>query len=326
MLTTVLDTSRLPNSERTEAWTEATARALVTTLHRFPDPEHFDARIRTTALGAPQLSAIEYKPLLCHRSAALIRRSDPELYQLALMTSGRQAISQAGRRAALEPGDFVVYDSSRPFEAMTGPDGQPAGSLLLQFPRKLMPLPENLVAAACATPLKVSKGLGHVLRQTLRALVDTEADLTGGDRTRMANTLVQLAASAVAAHTEQTDGLSPSTQAAALHHETMAFITANLHDARLTPATVAAAHHVSLRTLHRAYQPYGTTVSDTIRRERIARCRRDLEDPLLHARPVSAIGARWGYPRASDFTRAFKAAVGMTPTAYRASARCEARP
>ncbi|MFD6369951.1 helix-turn-helix domain-containing protein [Streptomyces roseolus] len=78
---------------------------------------------------------------------------------------------------------------------------------------------------------------------------------------------------------------------------------------------------MSPRTLHRAYASFESTVSDTIRRERIGHCRRDLEDPLLDASPVSAIGARWGYPRASDFTRAFKAAVGMPPAAYRAAVR-----
>ena len=43
-------------------------------------------------------------------------------------------------------------------------------------------------------------------------------------------------------------------------------------------------------------------------------------DPALRDVPVHAIGARWGFPRASDFNRAFKTTVGMSPGRYRESA------
>ncbi|MET9954378.1 helix-turn-helix domain-containing protein [Streptomyces sp. NPDC006339] len=325
MLTTVLDTSSLPRPERTEAWAAATARALLTTRLRFPDPERFDASMRATALGQARLSVLTYQPLTCHRSAAHIRRSDPELYQLALITSGRHTVEQAGRRAVCGPGDLVLYDSSRPVDVVAGPDGHPGGHaggcVLLQFPRSQMRLPEKPVAAACATSLKASRGLRRVLRETLGTLGRAPDDFDDNDRVRMASTLVQLAASVVAGHVERAGELPAPSRAAALYHETREFIAAHLHDPDLDPAAVAAAHHVSLRTLHRAYASFESTVSDTIRRERIGHCRRDLENPLLDASPVSAIGARWGYPRASDFTRAFKAAVGMPPAAYRAAVR-----
>ncbi|QIJ61071.1 helix-turn-helix domain-containing protein [Streptomyces sp. JB150] len=80
---------------------------------------------------------------------------------------------------------------------------------------------------------------------------------------------------------------------------------------------MAAAHSVSLRTVHRVFQAHETTVCDVIRRARRSRCRRDLADPR-DASPVRAIGARWGCPRPSEFTRAFRAATGMTPTQFRA--------
>lgn len=47
---------------------------------------------------------------------------------------------------------------------------------------------------------------------------------------------------------------------------------------------------------------------------------RYLGDPALRDVPVHAIGARWGFPRASDFNRAFKTTVGMSPGRYRESA------
>ena len=47
--------------------------------------------------------------------------------------------------------------------------------------------------------------------------------------------------------------------------------------------------------------------------------RQDLLDPALGDRPVSAVGARWGFPDAAAFSRAFRAAYGLPPGEYRAT-------
>ena len=54
-----------------------------------------------------------------------------------------------------------------------------------------------------------------------------------------------------------------------------AFVEQHLGDADLTPAAVAAAHHVSLRQLHRLFETQETTVAAWIRHRRLERCRRD---------------------------------------------------
>ncbi|MFJ4326831.1 helix-turn-helix domain-containing protein [Streptomyces tricolor] len=316
VMMTVLDTTCLPPAERTAAWAETTALALVTTRFRFPDPAHFGARIQAVTLGPVQLSAMSYAQLVSYRSARLIRASDPELYQVAVITSGRQGIEQARHNTVLEPGEMVLYDSSRPFEASAGGPGR-CGSLVVQFPRCLLPLPDHVVAPLCGTALGAAEGVGYVFRQTLLGLAQAGSDLSGPDRQRLGTIVVDLAAAVIARYADRTSALPPESRTAALFQQITAFITRHLHDPGLAPATVAAAHSISARYLHRVFQAHGTTVSGFIRQERIARCRRDLADPLLRTTPVGAIGARWGFPRASDFTRAFRTATGTTPTEYR---------
>ncbi|WP_063801666.1 helix-turn-helix domain-containing protein [Streptomyces curacoi] len=313
---TVLDTTCLPPAERTTAWAETTALALVTTRLRFPDPANFGARIAAMTLGPVQLSAMSYAQLVSYRSPRLIRQSDPELYQIAVITSGRQGIEQARRSALLGPGEIVLYDSSRPFTASAEGPGS-CGSLLLQFPRCLMPLPDHTVAPLCGTSLGSASGVGHVLRQALTSLTETDSDLSAYDRRRLGSAAIDLAAAVIAHRADRVSSLPPESRAAMLFHQITAFIIQCLHDPGLKPAAVAAAHSISPRYLHRVFQVHGTTVSDFIRQERMARCRKDLANPSLHATPVSAIGARWGYPKASDFSRAFRTATGMTPTEYR---------
>jgi len=114
---------------------------------------------------------------------------------------------------------------------------------------------------------------------------------------------------------------TPESRRHALLTTVQAFIQQNLGDSGLTPAAIAAAHHISLRSLHQLFHDEGLTVAGWIRQRRLERCRRDLADPALAARPVAAIAARWGYPSAAEFSRAFRAAHGVPPAEYRRSAR-----
>ncbi|MEV7009171.1 helix-turn-helix domain-containing protein [Streptosporangium sp. NPDC051022] len=95
------------------------------------------------------------------------------------------------------------------------------------------------------------------------------------------------------------------------------FIEQHLGDPRLSPSLIAEAHHISLRSLQRIFQRDDQTVADWIRHRRLERCRRDLAAPLLSARPVHAIAAMWGFPCPQHFSRAFRAAYGMSPQEYR---------
>nr|WP_326778389.1 helix-turn-helix domain-containing protein [Streptomyces sp. NBC_01445] len=62
------------------------------------------------------------------------------------------------------------------------------------------------------------------------------------------------------------------------------------------------------------------TVAAWIRRRRLEATRRDLVDPALSSCPIHTVAARWGFPRAADFSRAFRAAYDITPTEYRSRA------
>jgi AraC-like DNA-binding protein len=95
------------------------------------------------------------------------------------------------------------------------------------------------------------------------------------------------------------------------------FTEARLPDPGLNPAVVAAAHHISLRYLHRLFESHEHGVASVIRQRRLERCRVDLLDPTLAGRPAAAIGARWGFASPAHFNRVFREAYGLPPGAYR---------
>lgn len=316
----VFDTSALPVGDRAEAWRESTARALVPTELTLRDAARFEARIHTTALGATRLSAMSYGPLLSLRTPRLIRRSDPEHYQVALILGGRQGVEQAGNNAVLRPGDLVFYDSSRSFTAWAEQeDGGPAAqSLLLQFPRRLMPLAESRLARLSAVPLSGSEGVGRVMRGFLEALAAERSRCGPYDAARLGATAIDPAAALLAHHLGDERATAPSrSPREVLFLRITAFVDQHLREADLTPSAIADAHGISLRYLHRIFQQHGTSVAAHLRDRRMARCRRDLADPALRRLPVHAVGARWGYPTPSHFNRTFRAITGLSPGRYR---------
>ncbi|WP_433152417.1 helix-turn-helix domain-containing protein [Actinomadura nitritigenes] len=117
--------------------------------------------------------------------------------------------------------------------------------------------------------------------------------------------------------TARSRGRGPGPEEAAAVRAIKEWIEAHLRDPDLTPAAIAAAHHVSVRQLYRVFEPSGTTVARYVRDLRLERCRRELSDPSLAGLRIGAIASRWGLPDAAGFSRAFRAAYGLSPSAYR---------
>jgi AraC-like DNA-binding protein len=145
--------------------------------------------------------------------------------------------------------------------------------------------------------------------------------LNPAGRARVGAAALDLLTVALAGRLDRSGEVPPDTSQRALVLRVRAFIEGRLADPDLTPATVARAHHVSLRSLYKLFEGEPTSVAGVIRERRLERARRDLLDPALAARPVSAIAARWGLTNPAHFSRAFRAAYGASPAEYRRLAR-----
>ena len=88
------------------------------------------------------------------------------------------------------------------------------------------------------------------------------------------------------------------------------YIRANLGDRDLTPARIAAAHYISLRTLYNVWGDEDDTLVDWIMRERLERVRRELGSSDSS---VSAVAHRWGFVEPGHLSRRFRGAYGMSP-------------
>lgn len=97
-------------------------------------------------------------------------------------------------------------------------------------------------------------------------------------------------------------------------------VEARLDDPDLTPAAIAADAGISTRHLHRIFTATGASFATFVRAARLERCRAALGDPRQGDRSVTDIAFSWGFNDAAHFSRSFRAAYGISPRGWRATA------
>ncbi|GAA1553686.1 helix-turn-helix domain-containing protein [Dactylosporangium maewongense] len=320
LATYTVDLSPLPPAERFDHWAELVAKEVAPNQIGSTHAHDFDAWMRTSSLGALTLTTLRFPSLTTRRTAKLIRRSDPQQYQLALLTSGSGAVEQGQCASAIQPGQFTLLTSSRPYEASHGIRAaapEPAGSVVVVIPHAQLPIPHDKVSRLLGEPLPSTGGIGSLLAQHLQQISVHPEQYEASDATLLAGIALNLITALLAQELDVADSLSGNVQQEVLRTRIDAFIDANLGRPDLGPQMIAAAHNVSMTTLKRLFRTGESPVAEVIRTRRLQRCRKDLADPGLRDRPVHAIASRWGFRSTAHFSRIFREEYGMPPNEYR---------
>ncbi|MEV0370385.1 helix-turn-helix domain-containing protein [Streptomyces sp. NPDC050636] len=305
----------VPAPDRFDYWAELLGRTHAPMELRSDYVDDFQASQRVLDLGAVTVWSAAFQPLVFRRTPKLIRQSDPEAYHLSLVVRGSGAGVWRHRETQYKPYDVFINSSSLPNDVHSA--GTPVQTVALEIPKALVPLPRDVARRIVGAPVSARDGMGALLGRFLTQLIQDTTPYQPADGPRLGTVLTDLAAALFAHLLEAGNCLPPETHRRTLTLRIQAFIRDNLHDPHLTPATIAAAHHISTSYLHRLFQDEDATVAAWIRRRRLEAARRDLTDPALHTIPIHAIATRWGFPRATDFSRAYRTAYGTTPTDHR---------
>lgn len=317
----VVHTGEVPPAYQLARYREV-VRALPVPLEIGADPTaDFLVRMSSETFGemaVARISSAAPTSYQIKRTRELIRRSDPEAYRLVLTRRGRMSLSHAGRSALIGPRDLALYDTSLPFEGRRGSRAGIDESVMVTFPRALLPLPARVVRQILGARLPGQGGIGALVYDVITRVADDMAGYRAADATRVSDAMLSLTAAMIARHLDEEAALAPEVRQEALFARVKEFIRRNLGDPQLSPAAIAAAHYISPRSLHRLFHAHGITVAQWIHDCRLEQCRRDLADAQLRTRPIHAIAARWGFTDAAHFSRAFRAAYEISPREARA--------
>jgi AraC-like DNA-binding protein len=322
-MSTLIRVDEVPAADRLDFVQELTATTWVPMECRALYRTDYEGEFRASGLGAMQVVVMDIMPITVRRTPELISQVDPDMLKMVLVRGGNPCVvDQGDRQAHLEPGEFAVYDTRRPYEVACGVAGeQPTQMLTFMFPPSMIPLPRNRVSGLTALRIPATAGLGDLTSQFLLQLARNIDHYSPADAARLSAAALEVLATRLAHELDADDWGTPEARRHALLTTIQAFIHQHLGDPQLTPAAIAAAHHMSLRSLHALFHGEGLTVAGWIRRRRLEGCRRDLADPALAGRPVVAIASRWGFSSAADFSRVFRSVHGLPPSEYRRFAR-----
>ncbi|MGP4110498.1 helix-turn-helix domain-containing protein [Streptomyces sp. 4N509B] len=318
MLESEFRTSDVPAAERFDFWCELVTRTTCPQDLSSAHASRFEGELRTLRVGTLRVWRGSCQPMSWLRTPRRIREADPEEYHLSLPLRGTLGISQNGRRSVHGPGEMYVISTSRPYECLNGS----AQAVCVELPRALLPLRPAQMDRVVAHGLPGSEGPGGLLAELLVRLVGDAASYRAGDGPHLERVVVELLAATLARRLDADDTLPHEVRTRTLALSVHAFVQRHLGDPWLTPAAIAAAHHVSVSHLHRVFATLGhdTTLAAWIRARRLEGARRDLGDPARRDVPVYRVAARWGFPHPPVFSRSFRAAFGVPPTEYREAA------
>ena len=306
----LLSTDGVREREKLDYWREIVCDTFVELECRAGAEQGFYGSIESREFGDIRVATVNSTAQHVVRTPSRIARSDLEYFFLSLQLHGRGCHKQDGRIAHLDPGDFAIYDTTRPYELLFG---DPFSQLVLCLPRDVVKSRLADAERLTACTVQGRTGSGRLASMFVRQLASQIDTLDAASLPRLQGSVVDLIATALAEQRRQADpALSESR--GVLIQRVLQYIEDHLGEPELTCEAVAARHRISERYLRLLFEELGTCASDWIWRRRLERARLDLADPQQRHLSVTTIGFTWGFKDAAHFSRAFKAQFGCTPS------------
>jgi AraC-like DNA-binding protein len=274
------------------------------------DSVEFRASVVARDLGPLKLVELDTPQGECFREARCARAEDERLWQIDLMKRGHARVEQGRGTADLGPSDLVLIDPARPVRfAATA-----STHVTVLVPRRELRIRPGDAARLAGVRIRGDHGPGALVYSLVREMPRTLSGFRASEADRSAAAVIELISVALQA---QLGDVNPGPDEA-LRDRVLGYIEARLSDRDIAPARIAAAHHISLRRLHKLFDDQPLTVAALIRQRRLERCRSDLAQG---DRTVSAVARRWGFADPAHFSRLFKATYGYNASALTAGGR-----
>lgn len=296
-----------------EQWREQFGEALLR-MDLEPLPGHkFHAEWKARAMPGSRIAWAKNSPIRISLRQRLV--VDPgDSISLQWATTPRVG-KHMGRDIAVEASEAVFLSATDPGSlAFTAP-----GSLVcMTFPRNALGplLREKDVCLGAKLPAQ--SGALRLLLRYLEILRDEPEPTPELQHLTLSHTY-DLLALALGATRDAAEVAKGRGVRAARLHAIKSEILENLDNEKLSAAGFAARHHLTLRQIQLLFSSEGTTFTDFVREQRLARAHRMLLSPRYDDKAISDIAFACGFGDLSYFNRSFRARYRSTPSDVRSA-------
>ena len=313
----VLDTSSSVPDRRLAVWQDIVCDTFVGLDCRSDMHEAFWGAVSQSPVGPAAFTRVDSCAQRVFRTPSRIARASEDYVLVALGNSGVNGVYQDGREAVVAAGEFVIYDTTRPYELRFDDS---FSQTILQMPRKLLQQRIGAFDALTATTFSSDRPLERLAYEFLIGMSKTVDRVDAATAARLLDQGLDLIAMAFAdrMHARSSE---QSFHRSALLYRLKNYILTHLHDAELSISRAAGAIGVSPRYASDLMADEQTSFRSYVQMQRLERCKRDLSDPAHATRHVSDIAFAWGFNDLAHFSRIFKQRFGVSPREWREQLR-----
>jgi AraC-like DNA-binding protein len=274
-------------------------------------PLTLEAKFRT--LPGLTLAYVTSSPMRARRTAAHLVNDD---LTLGVCLAGGRVLHHRGRESVVHQGEAILSAGGE--VSMTElPESR---YLTFRLPRKPMTALVAGLDDCVARPIQRDTEALRLLVDYAGVLEDGHAMATPGLRHLAVTHMHDLVALALGATGDATEAAKLGGVRAARLRKIKSDVADHLGGA-LSIADVAARHRLPVRYVQRLFEAEGTTFTEFLLEQRLARVHRMLIDPRFAGHAISMIAIDAGFHHLSYFNRAFRTRFGASPSDVRAQVR-----
>jgi AraC-like DNA-binding protein len=302
-------TDHLPEQDRIAFWREHYGHIMLRVDLEPARDRVFEAAITSLALPALQLIEASASPAKISRARQYLADGNDDVV-LAINRTGSVVVASGGREQNLREHEAILLSGG---EASSFHRTTRGRSFTLRVPRATFESTVVSVDDALMRPIPGNRGALKLLVDYAGWLLKDSASMDTPLLNLSVRHVHDLLALAIGpapdfAETARTRGLRAARLKLAKSH-----IVAHCHRHDISIATTASSLGVTPRYLQRLFESDGTTFSDFLLGQRLARAHRLLCEPNLAHMAISMIAYDVGFGDLSYFNRRFRRLYGVTP-------------
>lgn len=291
-----------------EQWSDILSTVFDVTLPERGADDAFDGAITTYHLGGFLIADTAGSAVNFQRSGATIARTAVEHVLVQVYLEGGFAGTAGGRAMEMRAGDVCVLDLSRPLATQASA----FRNITVVMPRaSLAPLVKS-PDALHGVVLPGNTGIGALLGDHLCTLYAQLGQMSGREAQVIAGGTAHLIAACLGPSLDARERSIAQVHAVTLER-IQRFIDERLEAPGLHGDAICRTFGLSRSSLYRLFEPHGGLLA-YIRRRRLARAFAELMTPRQGRGRVLDVALRWGFGSEASFSRAFRAAYGMSPS------------